>query len=598
MLGILIHPLWQLLNAIVLSVFPLWWLVDRVPADSLTKLLLAVLGNFSFIYLLEFGAHLTGTPQWIPMSILLISSTCSAIRLYKHKSNFAWDGLISWAGLSMWILGLQSLIVAYGAASWYGDWYEHYERSIWFFAQQPPDQRFLFNLWSLAARGPLFNAVCGLFMCSGNDFASYQVYATVLNTLPCLPLALLIRDVAKLSRSSALIWSMLICGLAPFAVQQETYSWTKSFTSGFLLAAIYLYIAAFSQNKKMYAIFSFAAFAGAILAHYLSVLFVIFFVCHFLYTAVKQKWELKTIGYIAAVSFFLLSTWFGYVFAMFGFRGTLESTSTFGDYGKRQGTPEEPPPWPLVFAGNMVNTTIPYSWRHGWKNTWHGIGQAPRLVQRDSRTTAPPFIPSDSELDIRSEYLADLATNPNSLLGCLGFAGLIGLVIALLMDFMNRNSGHQKVPGTVFWLIFFVTGIPLNVFASRDYSAIGVAHLNLQPFIFLMAVYLVGRLRKVPRIAIFLTAVFVLESALITGAWISIQRRKLPISIQADGRPVVAGKLHADGKYIRNYIYKLYMHANYLSDVLGPLEIPFLLLNTTLGVSSAVLIRYNNSKLR
>ncbi len=593
MIGLLIHPLCQLFAAISLSIFPLWWLVDRLTGDSLKKLLLAVLGNFLLIYLLELGAYFTKAPQWIPVSILLISLICSAIHLYKHRKKFAWDGLLAWAGLAAWILGLQSLIVAYGAASWYGDWYEHYERSVWFFAQQSPDQRFLFNMWSLAARGPFFNAVCGLFFCSGDDFASYQTYATVLNTLPCLPLALLIRDVAKFSRFSALIWSLLLCALAPFAVQQETYTWTKFFTVGFLLAAIYLYHSGVSQNKKIDVAFSFIVFACAILAHYLSVLFVIFFACHFLYVAVKRRWEPRTIGYILLACFLLLSTWFVYIFARFGFRGTVEATSTFGSYGKRQGSPQEAPPWPLVFAGNLITTTIPYNWRHGWTGAWHGIGQAPRLIQRDSRI-APNFAPVDNELDVRSEWLADLATNPNSLLGCLGFAGMIGLIIALLRSF-NRHSEPKKLPGPIFWVVFFLVGIPLNVFASRDYSSIGIVHLNLQPFLLLSAVFLLRQLRDLRRIAFVLTALFLLESAVITGAWISIQHRELPISVQ-DGRVIVTGKIHADGKYVRNFIYKIQVNAIYLSDSLGPLNFSFWLLTATMGVSAGVLIYRNRAK--
>ncbi len=203
------------------------------------------------MYLLEFGAYLLSFPQWVPLTLLLISFFYSVVVLFKSRFEFPWNGLFAWIALSIWILGLQSWIAAYGAASWYGDWYEHYERSIWFLEQQSPQQKFLFSMWPLSARGPLFNAICAMLMNSGDDFASFQVFATVLNTFPVLPLALLIRYIAKLKISSALIWSVLICGLAPFAVQQETYTWTKSFTAGILLSAVYFYRAGLSENRHV-----------------------------------------------------------------------------------------------------------------------------------------------------------------------------------------------------------------------------------------------------------------------------------------------------------------------------------------------------------
>ncbi len=149
----------------------------------------------------------------------------------------------------------------------------------------------------------------------------------------------------------------------------------------------------------------------------------------------------------------------------------------------------------------MVTTTIPYSWREGWSNTWHGIGVAKRLKQRDIRM-GEQFYPDDNELDLQTEWFAHLVTYPNSLLGGIGYAGMIGLILLLFMRITRRKRNIppkvQSNSDALFWLLFFVCVIPLNIFAERGYSAIGVAHLNMQPFFFLTAVFLLRELHDLP----------------------------------------------------------------------------------------------------
>ena len=61
-LFLLIEPFWQIVGAIFLSVLPVWGLASRLRVDPLTKLLVAVLGSYTLMYLLEFGAYLLSFP--------------------------------------------------------------------------------------------------------------------------------------------------------------------------------------------------------------------------------------------------------------------------------------------------------------------------------------------------------------------------------------------------------------------------------------------------------------------------------------------------------------------------------------------------------
>jgi len=589
-LGILFLPFFQVFAGIMLSAVPFRFLAARLNLDALSTLLVSVFAAFAGIYLLEWMAYLLALPQWLVLFLYLALLIFSLRKTRSARNDFSWDGIRAWSAVSIWILGLQAFISVYGSSGWYGDWYEHYERSIFFLDRLPVDSRFLHEMWSLAARGPLFNSVCAFFMNTGRDFASYQVFATVLNTSVVLPLALLIRDMANTKQSTALLCSVVICAIAPFAVQQETYTWTKSVATAFILGGIHFYRLGFLKDEPRLFTVSFLFFAVGIIAHYLVFLFVIFFAAHFIFRVMKHHVKPAVLIRIVVLCTAVLSTWFAFAFPVFGIKGTLQSTSTFGDYIDRQKSPgSEVPPWKIVFIGNMTTTLVPYNWRHGWTDPWKGIGKTKRLIQRDPRM-APQHIPADDQLDLQSEWFAALVTHPNSLPGCLGLAGIIALVVASTKAagqriLSGKSDAQSRRFGPSFWFIFFLLGIPLNILASRDYSPFGVAHLNLQPFVFLIAVFLIRTLKdSTPTFKFVIVFLFLLESSLISGAIISLQSRKLPISLAADQRPVAHAMVHAEGRYVNNYVYKLQSNAVFLSDKLGRFVLAFFLIATLISI--------------
>lgn len=599
---LLAEPFWVLFLALALGALPVWGLAIQVGSDSLTRLLLAVVGSCTLMYLAQFGAYLIGAPQWVPVSVMLILSLVSVVSIIRRRAGAAeaapvsWDGVATWAALAVWILGMQSRIVVYGGAGWFGDWYEHYERALFFLDRLPAGTRFMYGDWTLPARGPLFNASAALVMgICGKHFWVYQTVATALNTFAVVPMGLLVRDIARIGQRWALTLSAVIFGLAPFAVQQQTYTWTKFFTLGFILGGIHLYRLGLRQGRPSLVGLSFGTFTAGILSHYLTVPFAAFFACHFAYTVLRRHWNWRVVGYQAMACLVLLATWFGYLVITFGVRETLAANSTIGEYSAgRVQSGKEIQPWHTVFIRNLAATLLPYSWRH----TLTGGIRTSRIVQID-RTFPREFQPSQIELNRKTEWFEDLVRNAGSIPGALGWAGVGTLLIAAASLVRARRAvaesgpetpgpevgGAATGPGHTFWVVFFLAGIPLNVLLSASYQESGVVHLNLQPFLCLAAVFSIRWLRDASDVLKFpLLGMFLVESALTTGAILALQGRQLPLALEGATRLVVMGKVHADQVYVANYIYKLRERAVFLSDRLGDLAEPLSIIAAVMAI--------------
>jgi len=600
-LFVLAEPFWILFLTLGLTVLPGWGLAIHVAADPLTRLLVAIMGSCTLMYLAQFSAYLVGAPQWVPVSLIVILSLASVVGTIRRGRGGAddapvpWDGVATWVALAVWVLGMQSRIVVYGGAGWFGDWYEHHERALFFLDRLPAGTRFLHDSWTLPARGPLFNASAGFLMgICGREFWVYQTVATTLNTFAVVAMGLLVRDIAGIRQRWALVLSAMIFGLAPFAVQQQIFTWTKFFTLGFILGGIHLYRLGLRQERPSLVGLSFGAFTAGILSHYLTVPFAAFFVCHFAYVVLRRRWSRQVVGYQAMACLFLLATWFGYLVITFGVRETLAANSTIGEYtarGLRSG--ERIPPWHAVFVHNLATTLVPYSWRH----TLTGRLRTPRIVQMDPELPRE-FQPSPIELNRKPEWFEDLVRNLGSVSGALGWAGAGALLIAAAsVAARKRRAMKERGPGTpapesegagpgrAFWVLFFLAGIPLNVLLSSGYQDNGVAHLNLQPFICLAAVFVIRWLRDAPDLLkVPLLGIFLMESALTTGAILALQGRQLPLVLKGATRVSVLGTVHADHFYVANYIYKLRERAVFLSDRLGDLVEPLSMIAAAMAI--------------
>lgn len=590
-------PIFEILGLILLTILPAALLFPDLKQDDLSRFtLLAILG-FLILYIIQFGAYLISAPQW---TILLVYALLCVFGLLRNgvaalRRSIGWTPLLLWFGLTCWIEALQARIVTYGTVSWFGDWYEHYERTLFFFEQWTYDSRFLTGFWSLPARAPLFNANIALLMnFFGKDFWTFQTLATALNAFLVLPLALLIRDLSKVSQKTAMVCSFLICALAPVAVIQETFTWTKFFSIALSLAGIHFYVEGIRSSRKDQIFWSFVSFAAGMLAHYLVLVFAVFFAAHLLFLMARKRWPLTHGLVTLLVSSVLVLTWIVYVVTMFGVKETVTANSSFGKWASAKVGYQAPPPWSEVFVENIVSTFVPYSWRHGIQ----GIYRTPYVRQVQplpARVLIPTRYPCKSvDNDPRVQRFSDVTANADSLTANIGLSGFLALAAALLWKKKDENSIFVP-PGGFFWLLFFVLGVPINIFFSRVYAPEGVAHLNLQPYVCLLAVFIIAGVRNAPRsVKLALAGVFLVESIYSCYAILALQYMSVGVSLAGD-QLVVPGKVGLNQLYIANYIYKLQVQAEFLSDHFGNLAGAFGVMCATIALTCLILLSRKSS---
>jgi hypothetical protein len=533
------------------------------------RLFVTAVFNFALFYLSEWTAYILSLPTWFPACVLLILTTISIYLIFTKKLplSLTVSGLAFWAILATWILSFQLGVVVYGGANWFGDWREHYERALFFLEQKPLETRFLLNMWPLPSRGPLFNSSAAFLMSLfGKEFWVYQIISTVLNTFAVLPFALLIQSIVKIKQAAAHWVSLFIMTFAPFAFQMELYTNTKFFTLAFILGAIYLYRRGVRTDRPYWAVGSMIVFSLGFLAHYLVFPFAIIFAGHFFFVTAKRKWGVKPLLFSFLGCGFLVSSWFLYLFLHFGLENTLKSNSSLGQSyskfyevasGKSVNSNE-------VIKGNLLTTIIPYSFRRNWE----GIAAAPVIVQKDGRF-GKTFEPQESNPIF--EWYCDLANNQGSLLGNLGIAGLLGVYLAAgwivrnSKILQNRAKQAKTLLGWKFWALFFGVGIPLNIALSPNPSPHGTAHLNLQIFVCLTAIWIFKYIKLLPnRIKQFLAAIFIIESSITLWALISLLSRNVPIYINHAEKIVAWGELKFNLFYLNNFILKLKTNSIFL----------------------------------
>lgn len=598
---VLTEPFLIVICTVLISVLPGCAVACHLNLEPLDRPVVFILTGFTLMYLCEFGAYLLSLPPWFPIVLLLLISLISMFLFSRRRSKysliatFPWAETIAWLTLSIWGLALQFKIVVYGAQiGWWGDWFEHYERSIFFLEQMPPETKFISGLWTLSARGPLFNASAGLLMGGfGKEYWTYQVIATVLNAFPVIALALLFQNISGLRRLPALIWSGVIFALAPFAVQQVIYPWTKMFTTGFILVGVHFYIMGAKRGDMSLMAWAFVSFALGILAHYMTVLFASFFLIHFLYTITKNRLKIKLLIYPFGSCLLFLSTWFVYLVVNFGIVGTIMGNSTMGkfaeDYHKEYGITMN---YREVVLWNTFNTLVPYSMRHNW----NGPGRSPDPLKQGWPLQPKNFSSEETQLNRKVVWKLDLINNQSTLPGNMGWAGFAALFVVILTRRKNmeiKNPSQTGVdnlsPGPIFWPIFFIFGIFINLLTHRNYVLQGMSYINFQPFLFLFVVFLFKWLLVSSNfIKVSLAGLFLVESVFKTYIWVQMHARPVFLK-EVPGSGFVIQGPGLNDQYVRNYFAKGGQGILYVSDQFGEISGFFSLI--CVGLVAGILTR-------
>lgn len=236
--------------------------------------------------------------------------------------------------LTFLLLG-ESLIRNFGGGFWYADWYEHYERTLYFTGFLPDTASF--QGYHLTARPPLMNVIMAFpLKVLGAEFWRYQVVCVTLNSFVYFPL----KHITKKP------WLPLVLCANLYVFQNCTYTWTKLLAAFFVIEGLVAYY----RNRKEVAAMSLAA---GVLTHYMAAPY---FLVTALHALLKPKQAIKP----ALAALLILSPWLLFAVAKFGLHQTLNSNTTSGSFRSQSAKQNA-----AMVTGNLINTLIPHQARGG-----------------------------------------------------------------------------------------------------------------------------------------------------------------------------------------------------------------------------------------
>jgi hypothetical protein len=181
------------------SIGPGLLLLPWMHVDDDEKSVVVVGVSLLAVFLAAFGIYLARLPVGCGWAVTAACVACIGFRWSTLLRLLAHPVVrVQLAGLAL-VLGhsllLQASIRNYNGLFWVGDWYEHFERTVFFIEKPDPvAARFLSDIWGpsasymLTARPPFMNVLTAHAIAHGTpSFAAFQLASTWLNALACLP---------------------------------------------------------------------------------------------------------------------------------------------------------------------------------------------------------------------------------------------------------------------------------------------------------------------------------------------------------------------------------------------------------------------------
>ncbi len=537
------------------------WLVVRLArhyTDGLEQLALCMLCGQSILFALQALAYMADVPQpVVGVGVAFLAALSAAIfisdaRRGRVRASQYLPGGLAWFGLCFVLLAGSALLIVPGMPGTYWDWWEHYYRSQ-FFQQHLPPTRPIGAFWSLASRGPMFNAVAAALMQPMGEpsYWKFSIVATLLNAQIVVPLALLMRKFAGLSVSVALAVAAVFLTVSPLCSWSLIFTAPKMACSAAILAALAFALAGISRKDSRLVAWGVFAVAVAFLQHYMAFLYAIVLLPCLVYFARRERLAVRPIAKAAGLGLALTGFWMLFLAHEFGIRGTLQANSTLGSYGgwgaDLKVKPATPPGRIQLIGLNLASTVVPVPLR----TVQFFDGSLLETPRRDELSVSPSGIQTATSED------SGLVFRIGALDPAIGVSGL-ALVLAAVGSFaLSRLRSRPRPTFLGFWLYLVLVGIPVNLAAIGWYCVYGTLVQNLQPYVCLAAVFVVGWLKSLlaaGRLA--LAAAWLAECGIRTSYILHYQMRCLPLHTTADGVAADAS-FTVDADYFRNYELKL-----------------------------------------
>lgn len=351
--------------------------------------------------------------------------------------------------LALWTLLILAIIRNYSGANWFGDWLEHFQRSLFFLHHFPTDSPIVFG-YQLPARPPAMNELAAFFLAQTRDrFEFFQVIFTLLNLLIFFPCCLIMPALGGRRRTYVLPMVLLFAA-SPAVMQQTTYAWTKAFTGFFVVLSFCFYLAGWRKNDSGRIVAAFVATAMALLIHYSAGPYVVFLAFHYLLRVWWRgtwKQRLREVATVGVLSGALLSTWFAWSISVYGVRTTLASNTTVT--GSRE------------YKGHFFAKTT--------ENLLSSI--VPAAARFDPATQG--LEPQGALPSLRDKLF--VFYQPNLIFGM----GIVGgpLIVWLLYRAFFRDARYG--PERWFWLVMIPACIVMGIGSVGEIDPRGLAHITL-----------------------------------------------------------------------------------------------------------------------
>jgi hypothetical protein len=502
--------------------------------------------SIALVSLGTFVIYAASWPAWTYTAltvVVLVPSVPAAPGLWRLLRSPTVRPLAVALGLmALWLLGWQLLPRAYSGGQLFHDWIEHYFRSRLF-----ADQWDRFSMWGpyhLPARPPLVNLACGYVMAVFNHHMPvYQAVYALLSALAVLPAALLAQRWCS-GATAAVAAVTLLLALNPMWVQNATYSWSRGPTTYFILLTVALYVRTLGdrpQTKDMVLIFGIGGLA--LLAHYSAGPYVVFLAGHLIWRVVRGRlagWpSVLAAGVAGAV---VLAPWFIWCWIVFGGETTVGNNSS-------------------------VATIAPLSTSEYLQTAWVNL--------RDS-LVAPMWDPHRIGMFHQSNalgYLRDrifIVYQTNLWFG-LTVTHLVALAAVLYLGLRRRWLFGSTAAGFWWGFVPVVAVLGILVHGPKDHP-LGLAHICLQPLIFLGVIWVAAWFVRASR-----TVQFVWLGGLLVEAMgtIVLQFYIQSIAVDEVGRPEPGRVVFDQSDGLSHHTYanfqqKALHHLTFLGDVVAP----------------------------
>ena len=400
---------------------------------------------------------------------LVVAAVWMRKELFNFLSSQPVKTLVTYYGIFvLWIFLLTTVIKHYSGGGWFGDWDEHYQRSLFFRDLYPLNTAFTGD-WLLTARPPLYNVVASFFLNHiGNQFYYYQATSILLNTVvffgACVAFAVYMKEKGS-DVSAGLPILVLFLSLNPSVLVNITYSWTRALTNFFILYSLTLFYLSAKKNDNFLRRLSYFNMGLAVLTHYSAVPYLMGLMVIDLYFVLRGQFAMKRAFINVGIFLAVISPWFIFALYHYGTSITFGSNSTVLD-SSALGTGENL----LKIWKNTISTFIP-----------HFLRQVPELYQQKHLLGY-----------IRDYTFLVYQVNLLFMLGSIGWLiVLISFAKGSAFTFMN---GERERP-FLLWA-FFILVVIMGIAVNGSYDYFGVGHICLQPLAILGVVYLAANYQE------------------------------------------------------------------------------------------------------